>query len=233
MTAPPKTTASSPIGRRALIGVVMPGLEAYRQLLHRVRADAAVDEVELSVGAPLWKGNDAIKAALAAGDGLADKIDAYCQHGLIDDAARVAFARRFQTAYLSRHPRSERQDVFAASGDVFVFAFDLKPPMQLPVPREAFDAIAAGPHDAAALARHRAGEPVPKEALRVVLRVFLDFAPNPRRHEEPGVHAAAAALGVEPWVIEAEVSTDVAGQAFAVLGRVAQGVGGKAVWLAT
>lgn len=232
MTASSSTTLTT-AGGRALIGVVLPGLEAYRQLLHRVRADDAVDEVELSVGAPLWKGSDAIKAALAAADGLANKIDAYCQHGLIDEAARVAFARRFQTAYLSRHPRSERQDVFAASGDVFVFAFDLKPPMQLPVPRVAFDAIAAGAHDAAALARHRAGEPVPKEALRVVLRVFLDFAPNPRRHQEPAVRAAVTALGMDPWVIEAEVSPDIAGHALAVLDRVALAVGGRAVWLAT
>jgi hypothetical protein len=224
-------TATTP--RRALIGLVLPGLDAYRQLLHRLRADAAVDEVELSVGAPLWKGSDAIKAALSAGAGLADKIDAYCQHGLIDDAARVAFARRFQAAYLSRHPRSERQDVFVASGDVFVFAFDLKPPMQLPVPREAFDAIEAGPHDVAALARYRGGEPMAREALRVVLRLYLDFAPNPRRHEEPAVRAVIDELGFEPWVIEAEVAPDVAGYARAVLDRCARLVGGRAVWLAT
>jgi hypothetical protein len=226
-------TSSSSSARRALVGLVLPGLDAYRQLLHRVRDDAAVDEVELSVGAPLWKGNAAIKAALAAGGGLADKIDAYVEHGLMDDAARVDFARRFQMAYLSRHPRSERQDVFAASGEVFVFAFDLRQPMQLALPREAFDAVAAGPHDAAVLARHRAGEPLPKEALRVVLRLFLDFAPNPRRHDEPAVRAVVDALGLSPWVIEAEVSPDVAGHAFAVLDRVARPVGGRAVWLAT
>jgi len=227
------SSSSSSEGRRALLGVVLPDLDAYRQLLHLVRDDAAVDEVELSVGAPLWKGSDAIKAALAAGDGLAHKIDAYCQHGIIDDAARVAFARRFQVAYLSRHPRSERQDVFAASGDVFVFAFDLRQPMHLAVPREAFDAVAAGPHDVAALARHRGGEPLPKAALRVVLRLFLDFAPNPRRHDEPAVRAVVEELGLSPWVIEAEVSPDVAGHAFAVLDRVARQVGGRAVWLAT
>lgn len=224
---------TAPAPRRALIGLVLPDLDAYRQLLHRLRADAAVDEVELSVGAPLWKGSDAIKAALAAGAGLADKIDAYCQHGLIDDAARVAFARRFQMAYLSRHPRSERQDVFAASGDVFVFAFDLKPPMQLPVPREAFDAIGAGPHDVVALARYRGGEPMAREVMRVVLRLYLDFAPNPRRHDEPAVRAVVDELGLSPWVIEAEVAPDVAGHACAVLDRCARPVGGRAVWLAT
>ena len=212
---------------------MLPGLDAYRRLLHGVRADAAVDAVELSVGAPLYKGNAAITAALAAANGLADKIDAYCQHGLIDDAARVDFARRFQVAHLSRHPHAKRQDVFAASGDVFVFAFDLRQPIHLPLPREAVDAIAAGPHHAHALARSRAGDVEPETALRVVLRLFLDFATNPRRHDDPAVRAVAEELGLPPWVVEAEVAPDVAGQALAVLDRVARSVGGRAVWLAT
>jgi hypothetical protein len=215
----------------ARVGVVLPNLESYRHLLHLVRADEAVDDVELTVAAPLWKGSEAIKAALGAGAGLADKIDTYCVHGLIDETARVGFARRFQVAYQHKHPRSTRHEVFVASGDVFVFAFFLKQPMQLELPRVAYDAIAAGPHDAAALARHRSGDGVPKEALRVTLRVYLDFAPNPRRQSEPAVRAAAASCGNDVFVIEADADPALVGWAHAVLDRVAAQVGGRAVWL--
>lgn len=219
--------------RQALLGLVVPDLDTCRRLLHLIRDDPAVEEVELSVGAPLFKGSPAIKAALEAGNGgLKDKIDAYFAHGLSDEAARVDFARKFSTAYLSRHPRSERQDVFAASADVFVFAFDLRQPMQLEVPHEAFDAIAGGPHNPESLARLRSGIGLPKPSLRVVLRLFLDFAPNPRRHSEPLVKDAIAALDLKtPFVIEVEVSGDIAGWAGFVLDRCAAQVGARAVWL--
>jgi hypothetical protein len=222
------STSSAPAAR---VGVVLPSLESYRQLLHLLRTDDAVDDVELTVGAPLWKGSETIKAALNAGAGLADKIDTYCLHGLIDEAARVGFARRFQLAYQTKHPRSTRHEVFVASGDVFVFAFFLKQPMQLELPRVAYDAIAAGPHDAVALARHRSGDGLPKEALRVALRVYLDFAPNPRRHREPAVRVAAASCGDDIFVIEADANAALVGWAYAVLARVAARVGGRAVWL--
>jgi hypothetical protein len=220
-----------PLAGAARIGVVLPSLEAYRRLLHILRGDAAVDDVELTVGAPMWKGNDAIKTSLAVGAGLADKIDTYCRHGLIDEGARVAFARRFQGAYQAKHPRSTRHDVFVASGDVFVFAFFLKQPMQLDLPREAFDAIAGGKHDAVALARHRAGDGFPKELLRVALRVYLDFAPNPRRHREAAVLAVAASCGDDIFVIEADAAPAIRGWAQLVLDRAAVQVGGRAVWL--
>lgn len=220
-----------PSSEPARVGIVLPHLEAYRRLLHVLRGDVAVEDVELTVSAPMWRGNDAIKSSLAVGAGLADKIDTYCRHGLIDEGARVAFARRFQVAYQTKHPRSTRHDVFVASGDVFVFAFFLKQPMQLELPREAFDAIAVGPHDVAALARHRAGDGFSKDLLRVALRVYLDFAPNPRRHREQAVRVVAAACGDDVFVIEAEASAAIVGWAQAVLDRAAVQVGGRAVWL--
>lgn len=225
-------TSSDGTGRQALLGLVLPDLDAYRRLLHIVRDDPAVDEVELSVGAPLYKGSAAIKAGLDAGNGLKDKIDTYFKHALIDEAARVEFARLFANAYLSRHKRSERQDVFVASADVFVFAFELRQPMQLDVPREAYDAIASGPHDPEALAKLRGGMGLPKTSLKVVLRLFLDYAPNPRRHGEPAVRAAIEEKAMaSPFVVEVEVSPDIAGWAGFVLYRVAEQVGAKAVWL--
>ncbi len=218
--------------RASLIGLVYPDLDAHRRLLHLVAADARVDGVEFSVSAPVYKGSPAIVSALADADGLRGKIDAYFEHGLIDEAARVGFARAFQVAYTKRHPRSERQDVFVASGNVVVFAFDLLQPMQLPVPREAYDAIAAGPHVSAALARLRSGDGVDKGQLRVVLRVFLDFAFNPRRHLDSQVQAACAEIDcARPYVIEADVGHAVAGYPLMVLDSLARQVGGRAVWL--
>jgi len=222
---------SAPAGQ-ALVGLVYRDLDAHRRLLRALITDTGVDGVEFSVGAPLFKGSAAIKAALAAAQGLADKIDAYFIHGLVDEEARVAFARRFQQTWSARHPRSERQDIFLASGDVVVFAFDLAQPMSLPVPREAYDAIARGPHDPATLARLRSGTGVQNEALRVTLRLFLDHALNPRRHLDREVQAACADLDCpRPFVVEAQVSPQVAGYAQLVLDRVARTVGGRAVWL--
>lgn len=222
----------SELSSPALVGLVYRDLDAHRRLLHALITDRAVDGVEFSVGAPLFKGSAAIKGALDAANGLAEKVDAYFVHGLVDEEARVAFARKFQQAYSARHPRSERQDIFQASGDVVVFAFDLAQPMSLPVPREAYDAIASGPHDPASLAQMRSGTGVPKDALRVTLRLFLDHALNPRRHLDREVQAACLDLDCpRPFVVEAQVSAPVAGYARWLLDRLARTVGGRAVWL--
>ena len=216
----------------SLLGLVYRDLDDHRRLLQALLTNGAVDAVEFSVGAPLYKGNDAIKAALAVANGLADKIDAYFVHGVVDEAARVSFARRFQQAYLAKHPRSERQDVFVASAEVVIFAFDLIQPMRLPVPREAFDAIAAGPHDAASLARLRSGDGVATEVLRVTVRLFLDHALNPRRHADREVLVAGTELDCpRPFVLEVQVSPFVAGYARLVLDRLARPLGARVVWL--
>ncbi len=214
----------------ATIGLVYRDLDQHRRLIHALSGDPRVQGVELSVSAPLFKGSPPIVAALKNADGLRDKIDAYFDHGLVDDAARIGFSRAFSSSYLAKHPRSERQDLFRASGDVFVFAFDLTPPLQLPA--VVHDAIAAGPHDADMLARLRAGDAVPNAHLRVVLRLFLDHPLNPRRHLDDEIKAAAERLGVpHPFVIEATTSLALPGYAKLVLDDLASAVGGAAVWL--
>jgi hypothetical protein len=216
----------------ATLGLVYADLDQHRRVLLAIGEQEAVSGIEFSVGAPLYKGNPAIVEALAKASGLVDKIDAYFRHGLCDDAERVRLARVFATRYAQRHPRVERQDLFLASGDVVGFAFDLKSPLHLAVPRLAFEAIAAGPHDAALLARMRGGESPARWHLRVQIRIFLDHALNPRRHGEPGVVEAAAELGLTgPFVLEVFASPALSGYAHWVLDPVVRAVGGRVVWL--
>jgi hypothetical protein len=216
----------------ATIGLVYADLDAHRRALRAIASHPAVAGVEFSVGAPLYKGNAAIVAALATSAGLLDKIDLYFRHGLCDEAERLRLARVFAARYAQRHPRVERQDLFLASGDVVGFAFDLQAPMHLPVPREAFDAIAAGPHDAGLLARLRGGEAPARWHLRVQIRLFLDHALNPRRHGEPAVAAAAAALDAPaPFVLEVFTSPAIPGYAHWVLDPLVREVGGRVAWL--
>jgi hypothetical protein len=214
------------------LGLVYVDLDAHRRVLHALSTDAAVAGVEFSVQAPLFKGNRAIVDALAAAAGLDDKIDAYFRHGLQDEVERVRFARAFAVRYAQRHPRVERQDLFLASGDVVGFTFELAPPMQAAVPRAVFDAMAEAPHDAALLARLRAGEHPARWHLKVRLRIFLDHALNPRRHHEPAVAAAAQELGEPaPYVVEVEASPSIPGYARFVLEPHVRAAGGRVAWL--
>lgn len=226
---------AAPAGALAsMLGLVYADLDAHRRVLHGIGAHEAVTGVEFSVQAPLFKGNRAIVDALATAAGLDDKIDAYFRHGLQDEVERVRFARLFAARYAQRHPRIERQDLFLASGDVVAFSFDLVPPMQLAVPRAVFDAIADGPHDAALLARLRAGATPLRWHLKVRLRIFLDHALNPRRHHEPGVATAAGELGEgAPYVVEVESSPSIAGYARFVLEPLVRAAGGRVAWLQT
>lgn len=226
-------SAEAPVTTGATLGLVYKHLEQHRCVVHNVGDDPRVQGVELSVGAPLFKGSPQIVAALKLAEGLRDKVDAYFDHALLDDETRVRFARTFASAYIARHPRSERQDLFRASGDVFVFAFDLVQPLQTTTPRVVFDAIAGGPHDAALLARLRGGESIGKEHLRVVLRLFLDHPLNPRRHADADVAATAARLELpRPYVVEATTSLAIPGYAKLVLDEVTADIGAAACcWL--
>jgi hypothetical protein len=216
----------------SMLGLVYADLDAHRRVLHAIGTSSPVTGVEFTVQAPLFKGNRAIVAALGTAVGLSDKIDAYFRHGLQDEVERVRFARLFAARYAQRHPRVERQDLFLASGDVVGFAFDLVPPMQLAVPRAVFDAIADGPHDAALLARLRAGATPARWHLKVRLRIFLDHALNPRRHHEAGVAAAARDVGDDaPYVVEVECSPSIPGYARFVLEPLVRAVGGRVAWL--
>lgn len=224
--------AAAPGALASMLGLVYVDLDAHRRVLRAVGSHEATSGVEFSVQAPLFKGNRAIVDALARAEGLDDKIDAYFRHGLQDEVERVRFARLFAIRYAQRHPRVERTDLFLASGDVVGFSFDLVPPMQLAVPRAVFDAIAAGPHDAAFLARLRAGETPARWHLKVRLRVFLDHALNPRRHHETDVAAAARELGeVAPYVVEVDASPSIPGYARFVLEPLVRQAGGRVAWL--
>jgi len=192
----------------------------------------AVAGVEFSVQAPLYKGSPQIIHALQSVESLADKIDLYHRLALNDEAERVRFARLFAQQFQRKNPRAERQEQFKKSGDVFGFSFDLVPPMHLEVPREAFDAIAAGPHEVAVLSRLRGGESPERWHLKVQIRVFLDHILNPRRHEEPQVKAGAAQLDVAlPCVLEVSASPSIPGYARYVLEPLVTAAGGVVVWL--
>jgi hypothetical protein len=216
----------------ALLAVVLPGLSAYRRLLHALGDSPLVASTEFSVQAPLFKGSDAIKAALARAQTVWDKLDVYFDHAILNEEERVRFAGLFARDYARKHPRFERSDLFVASGDVFGFSFELRPPLQAPVPRVYFDAIAAGPHDAALLARLRGGEPVDRALLKASLHLFLDHVHNPRRLQDAAVRRAAAAIGaVEPVVAEVRVAAGVPGYMKAVLEPLTDDVGGAVCWL--
>lgn len=216
----------------ATLGLVYAELGDHGAVMQALTTSKLVSTVEFSVQAPLFKGSPQIVAALKGADSLADKIGIYFRLGLVDDVERVRFAQLFAAQHQRKNPRSERQDQFLKSGEVFAFSVDLVPPMQLDVPREAFDAIAAGPHEAALLARIRGGEPLERWHLKVQIRVFLDHVLNPRRHGLPDVKAAAEALRQPlPCVLEVSTSPSIPGYARWVLEPLVTAAGGRMVWL--
>lgn len=218
----------------ATVGLVYKDIRDHKQVLHALTSSKAVQSVEFSVQAPLYKGSPQIVEALKNANSLDDKIDVYFDHALANEEERVRFARLFGAAYVKKNPRSERQDVFLASGDVFAFSCDLLPPMSLDVPREAFDAIAAGPHEVGMLGRLRGGDTPERWHLKVQIRVFLDHILNPRRHDLHDVIEAAKALDTTlPCVMEVSASPSIPGYARYVLEPLVTAAGGKIVWLPT
>ncbi|MDP2343815.1 MAG: hypothetical protein Q8O67_22845 [Deltaproteobacteria bacterium] len=216
------------------LALIYKDLDHHRTVVQALSSSSSVATVEFSVQAPLYKGSARIIEGLRSAGSLADKIDVYFKHAICDEGERVRFARLFQQTWTKKNPRAERQDLFEASGDVFAFSFDLVPPMQLDVPREAFDAIAAGPHDAGLLAKIRGGDSPERWHLKVQVRLFLDHAMNPRRHDVPDVAAAAKALDEpNPYVLEIAASPAIPGYARYVLEPLVQSAGGHVVWLLT
>lgn len=216
------------------LGLVYQDLDHHRQAVQALSSSSSVATVEFSVQAPLYKGSPRIVAALKDAQSLADKIDVYFRDAICDEVERVRFARLYQQAYTKKNPRAERQDLFESSGDILAFSVDLVPPMQLDVPRAAFDAIAAGPHDSGLLAKLRGGDSPERWHLKVQVRLFLDHAMNPRRHDVPDVVAAAQELGVpDPYVLEVSSSPAIPGYARFVLEPLVRAAGGRVVWLPT
>ncbi len=223
-------------GRRMLvscIGLVYRDLADHEHAMSSLLADERIATIEMTVQAPLFKGNDAIKDALKDGPPLREKFVVYWQHGVVDEQARVAFSTKFRALYTKKHAGGvERQDLFMASGDIFVVQLELLPPMQLPVPRKALDAIEQGPHDKELLTTLRSGAGVDRELWKVEVRVFFDHALNPRRHLDEEVLNACHDLDTQrPYVLEVSAGAGVAGYAKWVLDDHVKSAGGRAVWL--
>lgn len=228
------TTSTGAAELAATLGLVYRDIKDHKSVMHALTSSKAVQSVEFSVQAPLYKGSPQIVAGLAAAQSLDDKIDVYFDNALSNEEERVRFARLFGAMFVKKNPRSERQDVFLASGDVFAFSCDLLPPMSLDVPREAFDAIAKGPHEVAMLGRLRGGDTPERWHLKVQIRIFLDHILNPRRHDLPDVLAAAKALDTPlPCVLEVSASPSIPGYARYALEPLVTAAGGKVVWLPT
>ena len=215
-------------------GLVYRDLGDHLAFLEALDGDPRLASAEFSVQAPLYKGTPDIVEALKSASSLKEKRAVYFRLGLMDEAARVRLAGTFRTRYSQKFPRAERQDLFAASADVVGMRFDLVSPLRLPVPREAFDAIAAGPHDAALLSRLRGGDIVDGGLWKTDIRLFLDHALNPRRHLDEGVMAAALEIDApRPYVLEVATVVGVSGYARSVFAEHAEAAGGRAVWLQT
>jgi hypothetical protein len=215
-----------------VFGVVLKGLEQYRELVHLLATSPLVAIADFAYAAPIYKGSDAIKAALARAESALEKFDVYFQHALLDEQERVRFARLFAQAYLKRYPASERSDLFVASGDVMKFSFELVPPMALEDPNTALSAIEQTPHDAEVLAALRAGGHIDRAHYRADIKLFLDHALNPRRHEVPRVQRAAAELGTDlPYVVELVTDGAIPGYVYYAVSPLVHQAGGRLVLL--
>jgi hypothetical protein len=195
---PREAAAEAPL----LFGVVLPSLESFG-LLVRVLADSPdVAVADYTYGAPLFKGNARIVDGLRFADTALQRFDVYFEHGFLNEKERVRLATLFRQQYLRKHPRSERQDLFRASGEVLSFAVELtRPPAKQDDDHRA--SIAAVPHDAEVFRAWCNEERIDPRHLRGKFLLFLDHVMNPRRHELPDVQLAAAELGVErPIVVE-------------------------------
>ena len=84
------------------------------------------------------------------------------------------------------------------------------------------------------LAKLRGGDSPERWHLKVQVRLFLDHALNPRRHDVADVIAAARAIGEpNPYVIEVSCSPSIPGYARWVLEPFVVAAGGRVVWLPT
>jgi hypothetical protein len=187
---------------------------------------------ELSYSAPIYKGSDAIKEGLAAARTALEKFDVYFDHALLDEEERVRFARLFAQQYVRKHPASERSDLFLASADVLKVAVELVPPLALPKPIAALDAIAAAPHDLSILGRLRGGDAIDRAHLCFQVRVFLDHVMNPRRREQAAVRGVMKELGIElPYILEAVTDGAIPGYVRWALHPLVREIGGGLVLL--
>ena len=214
------------------MGIVLRDLRSYQQLVHVLHREPAVEAVEFTYRAPLFKGNAAIREALVPGSAAIDKFDVYFEHGILDEEARVNIAQRFRRDWIRRRPGSEAQDVFAASGELLQFVFRLRPPHRCADPQAAMDAIARHPHDADQLAALRAGRAIDPVHLSAEIRIFIDHVFNPRRRKAPTVQAVmTGARTHDPVIVELMTTGGIPGYFVHQLEPPIDEVDGALVWL--
>lgn len=217
---------------RLALGVILPQLSSYKRLVHAVAGSPLVATTDFTYGAPLYKGNAKIVADLATAEGALDKFDAYFDHGILDEEERVRLAHAFTKAYAKKHPASERQDLFLASGDVLRFQIELKPPLTTADAAAVFAAIEALPHDAAVLSSLKQGQPADRANLKGDFKLFLDNIFNPRRYEDDVVKKARAGVQSErPLIVEIWTNGAVPGVFFHALRPHLDEIGGAMVVL--
>lgn len=213
-------------------GLVLRGLEQYRDLVHQLAASPLCASADFSYSAPIYKGSDNIKAGLAAAESALEKFDVYFSNALLDEEERVRFARLFAQQYLRKYPASERSDLFLASAEVLKVSFELVPPFALEKPEVAIDAISKAPHDPHVLDKLRAGEPIDRAHLRFDIRVFLDHVMNPRRREHVEVQTAMQELKTDlPYVLEIVTNGALPGYVFYTVHPFVHLIGGRLVLL--
>lgn len=213
-------------------GLVLRGLEHYRDLVHQLSASPTVAATDFTYSAPIYKGSDNIKAGLAVAGSALEKFDVYFGNALLDEEERLRFARLFAQSYLRKYPASERSDLFLASADVLKVAFELVPPFALDKPVHALAAIDAAPHDVTILDRLRGGEAIDRAHLRFEVRLFLDQVLNPRRREHAEVQAAMKELKTDlPYILEVVTDGAIPGYVFYALHPFVAQVGGRLVLL--
>lgn len=213
-------------------GLVLRGLEQYRDLVHQLAMSPLVASSDFTYSAPIYKGSDNIKAGLAAASTALEKFDVYFSNALLDEQERVRFARLFAQAYLRKFPASERSDLFLASAEVLKVAFELVPPTVLKDPASAVKAAAAAPHDPHVVDKLRIGESIDRAHYRFEVRVFLDHVMNPRRREHTEVQAAMKELGTDlPYILEVVTSGAIPGYVYYALHPFVSQVGGRLVLL--
>lgn len=189
------------------IGIVLPDLATYQRLVHAIAEAPSIDTIELSYSAPLYKATPAIVEALKDVRTALEKFDVYFEHGFLDEETRVKLASAFRQRYLKANPRSEGSDVFAASGDVLQFRFQLKQPATLEGFEDVLAVTASLPHDREVLEAMKQGELVDRRHLQGELKIFLDHVYNPRRRELPAVQEVMTGPRERDPVI-AELMTD-------------------------
>ncbi|MCP4503330.1 MAG: hypothetical protein GY822_25625 [Deltaproteobacteria bacterium] len=215
-----------------LIGVVLPELMSVQKLITQLASLDAVNETEFTFGAPLYKGNDAIRENLPKTTSALEKFNCYFEHGILDEEARVGFAQAFRKKYIQKLPGSEGSDVFLASAEVLQFRYRL----DLPTSAEALQALAPvvekHPHDPAVIADLKEGRGLAKDQLSGWLKIFLDHVYNPRRRKLPEVEEVLfGSRRKDAVVLELAVSGGAPGLHHEVFEPLVDELDGAMVWL--